>query len=422
MKKITKLSFLIVFLFALFANMSAANVTVRFKAPSTWEQVSVYTWGPQVTASWPGDDVTATKDADGFCSFTYDDASVTTGIHIMFNNTLEGVDALEKTDIYHTAGNACYEPTTAEQVADGKQWGVTMVDCPGVVIEGNTTVRFKAPEHWEKVMIYTYSPESGWGFWDKELFNKDSEGYYSFTFDLTTASINVMFHNGKAEAMEQTDIFIEKTGTSCFVPDALSGVNLSVTEVDCGGIIEPEGNTTVRFQAPSHWERVMIYTYSPEQSWGFWDKELTNKDSEGYYSFTFDLTTASINVMFHNGKAEAMEQTDIFIEKTGTSCFIPDALSGVALSVTEVDCGSSSLSEETGSALKVYPNPTAGYVYLNSDVEVKNVDVYNSMGKLMQAANKVQGGIDLTNLPAGLYLISVTLKDGAKETVSIIKQ
>lgn len=73
--------------------------------------------------------------------------------------------------------------------------------------------------------------------------------------------------------------------------------------------------------------------------------------------------------------------------------------------------------------LMVYPNPTNGVVYianLNQE-EVETLEVYSITGSLLKSqARTVQ--IDLSDLPKGMYLVNIEMKDGTRSVTRVIRE
>jgi hypothetical protein len=68
-------------------------------------------------------------------------------------------------------------------------------------------------------------------------------------------------------------------------------------------------------------------------------------------------------------------------------------------------CGTTGLDEFKGAAASmIYPNPTAGFVFLSSDFGNQKITVYNSLGDLM-LEKEVSNEIDLSLFSDGVYLL-----------------
>lgn len=96
----------------------------------------------------------------------------------------------------------------------------------------------------------------------------------------------------------------------------------------------------------------------------------------------------------------------------------------------EIDFGFLPKSSENKnvSDLVVYPNPTSGQVLVNFGKwsSVPNISVSNLLGrkievKPVKAENNHQIGLDLSSLPAGVYVLTAESGDGRIESKSIIK-
>jgi hypothetical protein len=77
----------------------------------------------------------------------------------------------------------------------------------------------------------------------------------------------------------------------------------------------------------------------------------------------------------------------------------------------------------TQNSLVVYPNPTKGFINIQS-LETVSVEVYDMIGKLIlskQIENEFQN-LDLTNFPTGIYLLKATNTNGFTQTHKIIKE
>ena len=97
-----------------------------------------------------------------------------------------------------------------------------------------------------------------------------------------------------------------------------------------------------------------------------------------------------------------------------------NAIAQHAVSHDSLNAANSSLSSDENNAntssifkinddIKLYPNPAGDQlnVVFNTDVNVKNIAIYNLIGK-MQNVYRVNGnnaGLDISSLPAGVYFV-----------------
>ena len=69
----------------------------------------------------------------------------------------------------------------------------------------------------------------------------------------------------------------------------------------------------------------------------------------------------------------------------------------------------------------VYPNPTTGNLHFAAMENVEKVEVYNNIGRLMATFNN-QREINISDMPAGLYMLRVTLQGDAVVMKKVVKK
>ncbi|WP_106917540.1 T9SS type A sorting domain-containing protein [Chryseobacterium aurantiacum] len=70
--------------------------------------------------------------------------------------------------------------------------------------------------------------------------------------------------------------------------------------------------------------------------------------------------------------------------------------------------------KETGADKKgivLYPNPVSDFIHLNSPSKIKNVKIYDLLGKRIEAQLN-DGKVDVKNLPLGEYLLNIETEKG----------
>jgi len=72
----------------------------------------------------------------------------------------------------------------------------------------------------------------------------------------------------------------------------------------------------------------------------------------------------------------------------------------------------------------LYPNPTDGKVYINTDGDADKITVIDIMGKLVDQRRITEKLIcvDLTGMPEGMYMISLLHKNGKVQQLKVMKQ
>src|SRR5690554_272773 len=68
----------------------------------------------------------------------------------------------------------------------------------------------------------------------------------------------------------------------------------------------------------------------------------------------------------------------------------------------------------------IYPNPSTSIFYLDTEIDVKSIEVYNTLGQRMLTTNQKQ--INLENAANGVYVANVTAADGAQASYKIVKK
>ncbi|MET3538235.1 T9SS-dependent choice-of-anchor J family protein [Chryseobacterium limigenitum] len=71
---------------------------------------------------------------------------------------------------------------------------------------------------------------------------------------------------------------------------------------------------------------------------------------------------------------------------------------------------------------KVYPNPFADVLNISDVNNVKSVSVSDISGRLIKTIDKPSSEIHLGELKSGLYVVTLDMKDGSKQTVKAIKK
>jgi len=79
----------------------------------------------------------------------------------------------------------------------------------------------------------------------------------------------------------------------------------------------------------------------------------------------------------------------------------------------DANCEATSVSELDKKSLKVFPNPTTDYFTLTENDFVREIQIFNIVGKRMATTPFFNGqAINVSSYPIGLYLIKIMDKDG----------
>ena len=80
-----------------------------------------------------------------------------------------------------------------------------------------------------------------------------------------------------------------------------------------------------------------------------------------------------------------------------------------------------SIKENTIAGIKVYPNPTTGILNVKSDVTIKSLELYNSLGQLVLSKTDVDF-INISSVSEGVYFLKAMDLNGNSQNVSIVKE
>jgi len=81
-----------------------------------------------------------------------------------------------------------------------------------------------------------------------------------------------------------------------------------------------------------------------------------------------------------------------------------------------------SLTQENGPIAFVYPNPATEKVFLNASGKAAvSVQVVTAAGAIVSTLEPSQGYIDVSKLPAGIYLLQATYQDGSKGVLKFVR-
>jgi hypothetical protein len=76
--------------------------------------------------------------------------------------------------------------------------------------------------------------------------------------------------------------------------------------------------------------------------------------------------------------------------------------------------------------VQIYPNPvTDNKIFVRSAIDIRSVDIYNILGKLILSNKELSGNkkkteINLNDISDGVYLLKVTLTNGQRFTEKIL--
>ena len=360
------------------------SITVRLdpQSCSSWSSVYLYAWDnnqQQPAGGWPGTKVS--KDNDGWWSYTFD--SKLTNVNIIWTNGSSN----QTVDITGVTVSTCYKlnATTGNRIT------VTVVDCPADVQPIYFTVIFL---DWDGTVLKTEQVEQGksatapadptregytFKGWDKDFSNVQSDLtvtaqyeqnapepiYYTVTFQDWDGSIlkNEQVEQGKSATAPAAPV---REGYTFIGWDK----DFSNVQSDLTVTAQYEQNAqndaiTVRLNPSSAptWSNVYLYSWydgGAVQPCGAWPGLQVSKDSNGWWSYTFDSNVKSVNIIWNNGTGE---QTIDITDVTQSTCYDLDT-DVYPYGVFVIDCSKNPTaledvqSNSTAKAHKVIKNNT----------------------------------------------------------------
>ena len=246
-------------------------LTVKFLPPTTWETVYLYAWGGANLGAWPGMEW-KTKDSDGWLYQVF--PGDVQEVSIIFNN---GVD--EQSNDIILDQDACYEwDGTQEKLSQN----CSLSNIPFQLIVSPEGKVFKT-----ETLSITMSTIGG---------GDDATIYYTLDGSNPKEAAKPMTYT-KA-------ITINSTTTL----KAYAESNGQETEVQTHTYTyeTPQATPlTIAFQKPEDWTKVHLYAWNDGGATlynGQWPgAEMTKKNAQGLYYFTFDASVKEVNFIFNNG-------------------------------------------------------------------------------------------------------------------------
>ena len=89
------------------------------------------------------------------------------------------------------------------------------------------------------------------------------------------------------------------------------------------------------------------------------------------------------------------------------------------------DCsalGTSEIANNKSAAIKVYPNPFSDVLNISSVENVKSVTITDLAGRVVKKMDKPSSTLQLGDLKAGMYLVTLHMADGSNQTIKTIKK
>lgn len=145
-------------------------------------------------------------------------------------------------------------------------------------------------------------------------------------------------------------------------------------------------------------------------------------NNDGFFCVTNDFANCINDTI--NGSGEyyvggsstnlgVFDGSHTFYTPSGTLGITGNVQPGVTIAAGTCGLG---IDEKGNNSTKVYPNPTTGLLHIASSGS--EYELYDVMGRMKSSGEIVNGALDVSNLPNGVYL----LKIGESELIRIIKE
>ncbi|MFL0353566.1 spondin domain-containing protein [Xanthomarina sp. GH4-25] len=168
--------------------------------------------------------------------------------------------------------------------------------------------------------------------------------------------------------------------------------------------------TLVSMVAPSPDWMVAIHDLELLESTGNWKSSINIP-----MTYVYDAGTDT-GTDYTSGNADSNLPISVFNMSNSIAPFNGNAIGNIEITLTNV----LGINHENSSAnMKLFPNPSQGYVTITNSTNLETIEIYNILGKIVQETpitntSKVQ--LDLSNLQKGLYLVK--LKNINKNSVT----
>ncbi|MEE0920878.1 MAG: starch-binding protein [Paludibacteraceae bacterium] len=246
-------------------------LTVKFMPPTTWETVYLYSWGGANVGAWPGMEW-KTKDSKGWLYHVF--PSDVREVSIIFNN---GVDE-QSSDILLDQ-DACYEwDGTQEKLSQN----CSLSDIPFQLIISPEGKVFKTESL--KITMSTTGAEG-------------TPAIY-YTLDNTNPKTS--------STKKQYTAPVVITTTTTLKAYAVDGAKETEVQTHTYTYETPQATPlTISFAKPDDWTKVHLYAWNDGGATlynGQWPgAEMTKKNAQGLYYFTFGTDVKEVNFIFNDG-------------------------------------------------------------------------------------------------------------------------
>lgn len=160
--------------------------------------------------------------------------------------------------------------------------------------------------------------------------------------------------------------------------------------------------------------------------WVDWNNNLTFETSERVFVTNDYITSTSGSITVPPGTAAGNYRMRVMVDYNNTAPSNPctSISRGEFIDFTFEVAAALSTSETAvkKKEMNVYPNPFKDVLYISDMKDVKSVTVTDVAGRVVKTIDNPTKELHLGELNAGLYLVTMSFKDGSKSTVKAIKK
>lgn len=135
------------------------------------------------------------------------------------------------------------------------------------------------------------------------------------------------------------------------------------------------------------------------------DYTSINDDTAHTETITFTVPASGVYYFGFNAYSDA-NQDDLYLDDI--------SINYLNLAVSEVS--------QKKNEIRVYPNPFTEVLNISDVKNVKNILVNDASGRLLKTISNPDSTIHLNELKQGVYLVTLEMKDGSKQTVKVIRK
>ncbi len=149
-----------------------------------------------------------------------------------------------------------------------------------------------------------------------------------------------------------------------------------------------------------NYDPISNFTYSSSTSTEI--NFINNSSNSSQYLWNFGDNTTSNEVNPNHSYASTGQY---LVKLTATKC---------SLSTTSEQTIETSLlnnNQNVIQAVKIYPNPTKDFIFIETNDEVKSIEIYDVYGRLIDSLKKIEGTINFTDKNIGVYYLKFYTKN-----------